>query len=1566
MIKNNYFFRTFLILVLILLCGNVSFPEVLKADRDEFNLLLESSDIENIDSSIINLKSFIEKHPELTFSGVRQLVSMFIYGGKSEEGLLYFGKLPANKLFQKVVGFWHFQNMGFTLSEENLNSLVKEIESDSKSWNKINMRNQILIGFLLENNRTFDESIEKLPLDEEVKLLNEVKQKIDNLNLKGIHELLISFPKNSDFLYLVSECFPNINGETKIQHSEMIYLAEESAKVGNLESKLYLQTQCMIIEVSYLEESILDKKKYDTVLSETKKYIFIDMAIEMVSTLTFRSIFNSDYEKALILATEAEFLSRKYHLKMNQGINLGYMGLCYNNLSQFDKAINCYEESCKVLKILDPGWYRVWREKLAYSYASIGDTEAAEKIHLQVFKEELKNADGIQLQYAYRNLAELYLKKGELKKAQHYLNFVKSKSFPGLSKKNNAIWGRLEYAKGNYKKAVKYYKKCLSDKAPMDVTTQIGAMSQLASAYQALNENDNALKAYENTSEFLEYLARTRFSNLAYRKGFFSQHHSLYLNYVSFLVNVAKKPGEAWLLVEHLETGPFQYFSDIIKKHLQSLLPNQEANLPSYSFDKAEKNFALKSLVVRVVDAKTNEKRTIIAGPGGVFQTDGTFYTQISKDTDIFQIALSKNHWAGITDKYVVMDGEKLELPESPDRVLKSIAFSKGNLLVGSSIGLYQYSNKQWELIYNEKILNLCTVTEGEIVGVAGKGILFLQFLKDNKYDGARNLYPKNIELKSLVSFSKISDNQFIVFTTDAILFLNKSKITSRIPFSYGVINKVTSFGTGRWLISTVLNKLFVLENGQLHKVKTDNSKIVSGCRAGKTSFLSTDQIILVETDNSLKKTPLFKSTGFEYPNSMEKISSRKIAIGFRGQGITVHNVKDGSFLGFFKSQVEKFSVSEAKLAILTGSGHVKVYSGNLPKKMKLEKTFYPSSPIQSMLQQSDGSLFASFIGGGLALWKSDEAPHFFGRKQGLPSGESIYALKNFNGMLKLGTSDSIIDFDLKNTCGITPIPGKVVCFSEIEKKLVVGTENGAFIMENSILHPLFENFTTGKILNMDFSGDTLAATTDNGVYLKTLSGTFHIPTPERCNFVAVDNKQLLMVTNKNILNFMSSEIPVIVHLGFKYFVIATKNKIKFALRDAASSLLLDIGESKMVAVSMVDTDCIEMETEELSNIKVSLISKFGGKSSYLGIPGIYENGQKVSEDLLKPGIHNFVIRGVHPFLKEGIGFKINLTRKISGGWLLSIILLIVVITLLVIKYFKWKKGRYIAHYKLIRQLGEGGMGTVHLAKDVRNNRTVALKLLHHQVGEVMVERFKREWQILDNIQHPNIVSVYDRGEHMEQFFIAMEHIQGSTMAEILEKNGHLPEKFVIDCSISVTNALEIIHNQFIVHRDIKPSNIMYARNYEKTTGKIKPGEIKLMDFGVSKELLKEGLTTAGSLVGTLRYVAPESISDLAVDLRSDIYALGVTMYHLLTGKPPFDDENQVSIYYKILNSPPPPFPKDLNISSEMEAVVIRCLEKEPEKRFQNANELRLFLSSLGPYLDSSQQGKNGDIIPKK
>ncbi|NOZ14030.1 MAG: protein kinase [Acidobacteria bacterium] len=1514
---------------------------------ESYYRLLQNADPDNLSAAIPRLKRFIRQHPEFTLRGIRQIISFYVYAGKAEEGKLFFMSLPDSALPEKTIALNQLENLGYSLPEKEKSEFLDRVESACKNWNEIDMAHLLMMDLLSENERKLPPRLKKLPKNREAALFLKIEKKLENLKLTGIHKLLDAYPKKSDYLILLVENFPNTNGKMDRQLPEMIFLANAAKKAGNPEAALYVESQILALEVNYLGESRLDKEKYDQYVEECEKYKFFDTAIDIISTRSIHRIFHFDYEKALFFARKARKLSLKYHLRTQAGIYAGYMGICYSNLAQFDKAVDSYRIACDTLKEPEPGWYWVWKAKLAYSYGAIGDTDTALKIYLEILKRELKNNQPLQLQYTYRNLAELYIKRGELDKAESYLKKVNATSFPALIKKNEAIFGRLAYARGNYKKAVTYLNRCLKNSAPMDAPTLLDVMIDLAGAYNALGKKQMAGKAYRKASDFFEAMARKRFSNLTYRKGFFRQHHQLYLHYISFLVNECHKPGKAWLLVRHIERGPFQYFSNILKNYLRSLLSFPADCFPVYQLNKTAKNIALKKLLVRITDAATDGRQTILAGPGGVFQSDGIFYTRLSPVAGIRHLTARKGHWAGISRKELFLDGKILSLPLPPDRILNCVRFRGKNLLLGSSTGLYIHTRAGINRILDKPVIGL-EIADGIIyAAVAGEGIFrVIQVSGTGKWE-YRKLYPGLPELKNVVSFSKTSTNHFVVFCPDLILTLDKSGITAKIPFPCGIIQKAVALGKKKWMLTTLLKRNFIFENKNIFRINMGKSHLSNACSAGPVTFFSTDHAILVETTVPMIQIPILKKNGHKHPVSVIRIGPDKFAVGFRGKGISVFNMKTRTFGKLFRTKLEKFAINGSGLAVLTSSGHVKTWTGTIPGHLHPVKTFYPSSPVQTITQLPTGTVLASFSGGGLVQWQQDRPPRFFGHHHGLPAGETIFAIGQFNRTLYLGSNGEIIPFDYKRAGKRITIPGKVNCFVPFTGLMAAGTENGAFFLTKTGAAPIFRGHTTGKVFALDAAGPSLAAATENGVFVKTKENIFHIYSIEQPHFVAINKDKLLMVSDSSVFILETSALPALVQLGRNHDFVRIGNHSVFLRKDAGSGLFLDTGSGKMTPVTILKNRKFEIPISDLNEISAKFLTPFGGQPRYTGKPEILEKGAIVSPTSLKAGIHRLTLAGIAPMETGTIEFTAKLTRKISPAWWISALLGIIIALILALRYFKWKKGRYIAHYKILEQLGEGGMGTVFHAKDIRNNRNVALKLLNRNVDPVMIERFKREWQILDKIKHPNIIEVYDRGEHMDRFFIAMEMLHGYTLDEILDKNGPLPEQAVAAAAVAVTGALEIIHKKMVIHRDLKPSNIMYIHHREKISGKIRPEEIKLMDFGVSKELLREGLTTDGSLVGTLLYVAPESLSSLAVDRRSDIYALGVTMYELLTGTPPFTDENQISVYYKILNSPPPPFPENLAISLEMKTIVLKCLEKNPEKRYQNARELRKALSGL-------------------
>src|SRR6476646_6059693 len=268
--------------------------------------------------------------------------------------------------------------------------------------------------------------------------------------------------------------------------------------------------------------------------------------------------------------------------------------------------------------------------------------------------------------------------------------------------------------------------------------------------------------------------------------------------------------------------------------------------------------------------------------------------------------------------------------------------------------------------------------------------------------------------------------------------------------------------------------------------------------------------------------------------------------------------------------------------------------------------------------------------------------------------------------------------------------------------------------------------------------------------------------------------------------------------------------------------------------------------------------------------------------------------------------------------------------------------------YVIERKLGSGGMADVYLAEDQELGRRVALKLLddRHASDEQFVERFRREAQNAAGLNHPNIVSIFDRGQAEGTYYIAMEFLDGRTLKELVVRNGPTPIPSAIDYARQILQALAFAHRHGIVHRDIKPHNIVVGRD----------GRLKVTDFGIARSGASQ-MTDAGSNVRTAQYLSPEQARGAQVDPRSDLYSLGIVMYEMLTGKVPFTGDAPVEIAMKHLSSvAEPPSKARPEVPHALDAVVMRALAKDPDERFDSAEEMDADLARAGRGLAVSRR----------
>ncbi|WP_329219117.1 Stk1 family PASTA domain-containing Ser/Thr kinase [Streptomyces sp. NBC_01485] len=261
--------------------------------------------------------------------------------------------------------------------------------------------------------------------------------------------------------------------------------------------------------------------------------------------------------------------------------------------------------------------------------------------------------------------------------------------------------------------------------------------------------------------------------------------------------------------------------------------------------------------------------------------------------------------------------------------------------------------------------------------------------------------------------------------------------------------------------------------------------------------------------------------------------------------------------------------------------------------------------------------------------------------------------------------------------------------------------------------------------------------------------------------------------------------------------------------------------------------------------------------------------------------------------------------------------------------------------YELGHVLGRGGMAEVYLAHDTRLGRTVAVKTLRVDLARdpSFQARFRREAQSAASLNHPAIVAVYDTGEDyidgVSIPYIVMEYVDGSTLRELLHSGRKLLPERTLEMTIGILQALEYSHRAGIVHRDIKPANVMLTRN----------GQVKVMDFGIARAMGDSGMTMTqtSAVIGTAQYLSPEQAKGEQVDARSDLYSAGCLLYELLTVRPPFVGDSPVAVAYQhVREEPQPPSVFDPELTPEMDAIVLKALVKDPDYRYQSADEMRL------------------------
>jgi serine/threonine protein kinase len=294
---------------------------------------------------------------------------------------------------------------------------------------------------------------------------------------------------------------------------------------------------------------------------------------------------------------------------------------------------------------------------------------------------------------------------------------------------------------------------------------------------------------------------------------------------------------------------------------------------------------------------------------------------------------------------------------------------------------------------------------------------------------------------------------------------------------------------------------------------------------------------------------------------------------------------------------------------------------------------------------------------------------------------------------------------------------------------------------------------------------------------------------------------------------------------------------------------------------------------------------------------------------------------------------------------------------------------RIAGRYEIREHIATGGMASVYKTWDHRVERVVAIKILRSldKNDEKAIERFRREAHAAATLTHPNAVTIFDFVEEEKQYFLVMEYINGPTLKQVIGQSRHLQPLPAIDIAMQVCDVLQVAHARRFIHRDIKPQNIMLVWGGGTANTSI-TGErplVKLTDFGIVRVLEEGGLTNSGIVLGTADYLSPEQARGETLTGASDLYSLGVVMFEMLTGRPPFVGPTAVSIAMQHASANPPSLRQlNPNVPRTVEQIVMRVLEKEVKNRFHTASEMQEALRLCAQELAASSKGERAPLSP--
>jgi ligand-binding sensor domain-containing protein/tRNA A-37 threonylcarbamoyl transferase component Bud32 len=868
-----------------------------------------------------------------------------------------------------------------------------------------------------------------------------------------------------------------------------------------------------------------------------------------------------------------------------------------------------------------------------------------------------------------------------------------------------------------------------------------------------------------------------------------------------------------------------------------------------------------------------------------------------------------------------------------PDNVIRSIyQDSEGNLWVGTAKGLCQFKDNRFipcligDEAEKESFSAILEDSKKNLWIGTTKGLFQLK-------EGKAIPYPIRKDSPTVIrAIFEDRDKNLWIATTDKglIRYVNGkfSFLTQKDGLLANTVLTITGDREGNLWVGTAGGGLNRLKDGKFTTITTKEGladDMVFSIYEDSQGYL------WFGTNNGLDR---YKNGTFLHFTSQQGLTNNTVNIIYEDrQGYIWVGTDDGLNLLEQSPQrilkMDEYLRDQYLLAIIENqSGHLWVGTFTGATKIKrrrilqtiTEKDGLATDSVNFIYEDSRGNMWFSTLRGGVTRYKDGQFT-IFTTKNGLAANTAQCIYEDADAVLWIGTNNGLSRFKDGKFTSFTKKDGLFSdniyqVLEDHQERLWMSTNKGIYYVKKKNLHDFAED-RAGHIESVVYGKDDgMKSHECNGGYqgagCKTKDGKLWFPTLKGAVFIDPGH----IITNQ-------VEPPVFIRQVLLDDTAAEPGK-KIVIPPGVKRL-----EIHYTALSYTNPQ------------KVQFKYKLGGYDDQWINAGSQRAAFYTNLDANTYTFNVIACNDDGLWNETGAAITLEVKPHYWNTWWFRIIAIIgfAILSYLVIhltrKYITlsafWKKQKYVGKFRLLDIIGSGGMGAVYKAKNLMDKReTVAIKVLKEEMflDESSRKRFKQEAAIIDQLDHPNIVKVIERGESKQNLFIAMEYLQGITLTEKITANERLNVKEALHIMIQIADAMAKIHSKNIIHRDLKPDNIMLIEK------KGDPNFVKLLDFGLARTQYQTRLTQTGIVIGTISYLSPEQISGKRSCAASDIYALGTIFYEMLTGNKPFIGETTTDIMKQILGKTPvEPLQCRDDIPRELNHLVMRMLEKEIKSR---------------------------------